>query len=81
MSEHQAKELEELSMTLPGRILYPLMKRNARKVLENIDAVLGVTSEITGYELALAGRNIPSLTMTNSIDVEGYPKSIPSFSR
>jgi glycosyltransferase involved in cell wall biosynthesis len=74
MSEHQAKELEELSMTLPGRILYPVMKRNARKVLENIDAVLGVTSEITGYELALAGRNVPSLTMTNSIDVEGCPK-------
>lgn len=74
ISEHQAKELEELRMTLPGRILYPIIKRNGKKVLQHIDAVLGVTSEITDYELALAGRNIPSLTLTNSINVEGYPQ-------
>jgi glycosyltransferase involved in cell wall biosynthesis len=32
-----------------------------------------VTSEITNHELALIGRDIPSFTLTNSIDVKKYP--------
>jgi len=73
MSEHQSKEIEELRMTFPGRILSPLMKHNGGKVLRHVDAVLGVTSEITNHELALIGRDIPSFTLTNSIDVKQYP--------
>ncbi|HVN72427.1 MAG TPA: glycosyltransferase, partial [Desulfomonilia bacterium] len=77
ISEHQSKEIEELRMTLPGRLLSPIMKHNGRKVLRSVDGVIGVTSEITEYELSLIGRDIPSFTLTNSIDVEQYPLKKP----
>ncbi len=73
VSEHQAKEIEELCISFVGRILSPLVKHMGIKVLRGVDAVLGVTTEITSYELAMAGKNIPSLTLTNSIDVKQYP--------
>lgn len=72
ISEHQAKELEELCMTRAGRFFAPLISWIRTKVMGNVDAVIGVTSEITSYELALIGRTIPSFTLTNSIDVESY---------
>jgi len=73
ISEHQAKEIEELRMTAAGRIAAPIIRRKRDEVLRNVDAVIGVTDEITRYELAVTGRNILSFTMTNSIDVDSYP--------
>lgn len=73
ITEHQAKENDELRMTKAGRILAPLIMNNGRKVLLNVNGVIGVTSEITKYELGLIERTVPSLTLTNSIDVEQYP--------
>jgi len=73
ISEHQTKEIEELRMTLPGYMLSPIIKRNAQRVFQNIDAVIGVTSEIRDYELEIMGRDLPALVLTNSIDVERYP--------
>lgn len=73
ITEHQAKEAEELRVTPAGRALYPVIGHMGKRVLSLVDAVIGVTSEITDYELSLIGRDIPSFTLTNSIDVDLYP--------
>jgi glycosyltransferase involved in cell wall biosynthesis len=73
ISEHQAKEIQELRMTTAGRMAAPIIQRLRDMALRNIDALIGVTEEITRYELACAKRNIPSHTMTNGIDVGSYP--------
>ncbi len=73
ISEHQAKEIEELRMTSAGSMAAPIIQRHRDKVFRNIDAVIGVTEEITRYELACAKLDIPSHTMTNGIDVGSYP--------
>lgn len=82
VSEHQAKELDELRMTSVGGLLSPLIKRIGYRVMQNVDAILGVTSEITAYECDIAGRNISSFTMTNSIDVQRYSlKKLPQLNQ
>lgn len=77
ITEHQAKEIDELRMTAAGRMVAPIIRRRAEKVLRNVDAVMGVTGEISRHELALAGRSIPTYTLTNSIDVDRYPLKSP----
>lgn len=74
ISEHQAKEIEELRMSTAGQMAAPIIQKLRDKVLRNIDAVIGVTEEITHYELACVKRKIPSYTMTNGIDVDSYPR-------
>lgn len=73
ITEHQAKEIEELRTSPAGRLLAPLVAWNRQRVLSHVDAVIGVTSEITGYECGLVSRNIPHFTLTNSIRVDDYP--------
>ncbi len=73
VSEHQSKELEELRMSCIGPIISPLIKHNSLKVLGQVDAIIGVTQEITRYEAALTQRNIPGFTFTNGIHVDQYP--------
>jgi glycosyltransferase involved in cell wall biosynthesis len=73
VSEHQAKEIEELHTSGIGTILSPLLRHHALKVLKQVDAVIGVTQEITQYETSLAGKDILGYTFTNGIHVDKYP--------
>ena len=73
ISEHHGKEIEELHLTFPGWLRLPFQKIRTRKLFKNIDAVIGVTSEIAKYEREKAKREIPYFVLTNGIDVEKYP--------
>ena len=74
ISEHQAKEIEELHlMGFAGLVGLPIEKIKAKSFFENIDAVIGVTSEIAKYEVIRANRNIPYFVLTNGVDVKKYP--------
>lgn len=73
ISEHQAKEIEELHLSFPGLVRLPIEKIKAGKYFKNIDAVIGVTSEIAKYEVGRAKRDIPYFVLTNGIDVKKYP--------
>jgi glycosyltransferase involved in cell wall biosynthesis len=72
ISEHQGKEIEELHLTFPGWVRLPVEKLKAKGFFKNIDAVIGVTSEIAEYEVKRTGRDIPYFVLTNGIDVKNY---------
>ncbi len=73
ITEHQAKEIEELQGSRAGRLLAPLIAWNGNHVLRKVDGIIGVTSEIASYEYNLIRRDIPYFTLTNSIRVQNYP--------
>lgn len=77
VTEHQSKEIEELCATGLGRVVSPLIRMLRDRVFRHIDAVVGVTPEITRYEVDVAGRPLPSFTMANGIDVRAYPLRTP----
>ena len=80
ISEHNTKELEELSNIFNFRMLPVAFERiKARRFFKNVDAVIGVTSEIAKYEIKRARRNIPYFVLTNGIDVNNY--SIKNYSK
>ena len=80
ISEHNTKELEELSNIFDFKILpVAFEKIKARRFFKNVDAVIGVTSEIAKYEIKRAGRNIPYFVLTNGIDVNNY--SIKNYAK
>ena len=72
ISEHQSKEIEELRMGLLHFIFSRFERLKAKKFFRNVDAVVGVTSEIAKYEIERANRKIPYFILTNGIDVEKY---------
>ncbi|MGL5890041.1 MAG: hypothetical protein ACRC3B_09150, partial [Bacteroidia bacterium] len=69
--EHNTKELEELELGFDGirksgwekATNYWLEKYFAAKVIRNAAGIVGVTNEITNYELRRAGKDVPSLTL------------------
>ena len=69
VTEHQAKEIEELSMSGPGRLLAPLIRTQSYLVLRNVDALVGVTREIAAYEQGRRGGNLPVHVHPNGINV------------
>jgi Glycosyl transferases group 1 len=79
--EHNTKELEELELSFDGirksgwekATNYWLEKYFAAKVIRNAAGIVGVTTEITNYELNRAGKKIPALTLGNGIDFNRIP--------
>lgn len=80
ISEHQAKEIEELRMSFFDRVMLPIERIKARKFFKNVDGIVAVTSEIAKHEVARANRDIPYFVLPNGIDVGKYPlKSYVEF--
>lgn len=73
ISEHHGKESEELRLNFSRQLRLPFHIIKTRKLFKNIDAVIGVTSEIAKYEVENSKREIPYFVFTNGIDVEKYP--------
>ena len=79
ITEHQSIEIREKIMTkqwksVIGEIIYG---RNCRKY---IDGFVGVTDEITNYEIRKVNNNIPHITISNGIDVLSLPiRKVPNF--
>ncbi|MGL5890660.1 MAG: hypothetical protein ACRC3B_12280, partial [Bacteroidia bacterium] len=79
--EHNTKELEELELGFDGirksgwekATNYWIEKYFAAKVIRNAAGIVGVTNEITNYELRRAGKDVPSLTLGNGIDFNRIP--------
>jgi len=71
VSEHQTKEMEELALSLAGRIKIPLLRLYEKRIfLRSVDALVGVTTEIAEYERMRLGRTIPIYVHTNGINVK-----------
>ncbi len=75
VTEHQTKEMEELAFSLTGRIKSPLMWCYEKGPFQQVDALVGVTSEIADYERAKLRREVPVYVHTNGIDVAACPLS------
>ena len=74
ISEHQTKEIEEISLNNLGYIVSLFERITQKKYFKNVDAILGVTSEIAKYEVSKENKNIPYLVLTNGININRYPK-------
>jgi hypothetical protein len=73
ISEHNSKELEELSNIFAFSLFPVAYERiKSRRFLKNVDAIIGVTSEIAKYQVKRACRNIPYFVLTNGIDVNRH---------
>jgi hypothetical protein len=74
--EHNTKEVEQLAMNYNGvrrsgwekASVYWQEKYFAPRILRRAAGIVGVTHEITAYELQRAGRTVPSITIANGID-------------
>ncbi|MCU0435155.1 MAG: hypothetical protein MUC87_16985 [Bacteroidia bacterium] len=81
--EHNTKEVEQLAMSYHGvrrsgwekATVYWLEKYFAPRILKRAAGIVGVTQEITHYELQRAGRKIPSITIANGIHTQRCPVS------
>lgn len=79
ITEHQSIEIREKIMTKQwkstiGEIIFG---RNCRKY---IDGFVGVTNEITNYEIKKVNNNIPHITISNGINVSSLPiRKVPNF--
>lgn len=73
ISEHQSKEIEGLYLSFSGWVRLPIERLKSKRFFKNVDAVIGVTSEIAKYEMERANRDIPYFVHTNGIDVKKYP--------
>ena len=73
LSEHQSKEEDELRLNLLDYIILPFEKMKAYQFFKNVDAIVGVTTEIAKYEVKKANKNIPYFVLANGIEVEKYP--------
>lgn len=73
ISEHNTKELEELSNVFHHKTLPVAFERiKARWFFRNVDAVIGVTSEIAKYQVKRANRILPYLVLSNGVDVNKH---------
>jgi glycosyltransferase involved in cell wall biosynthesis len=84
--EHNTKEPEELESNKSVSELSGMMYRDETEygpqVLRAAAGIIGVTPEITRYEIARAGKNIQSWTITNGIDFSGRTlRNEPPFDR
>ncbi len=79
ISEHNTKETDELIANKSGlsRIRTLIESIKANIFFKNIDAIIGVTSEIAEYEIVRAQKKIPSFILTNGVNVDTLP--IKSF--
>lgn len=74
--EHNTKEVEQLAMNYSGvqrsgwekASVFWLEKYFAPRILRRAAGIVGVTHEITNYELQRAKRMLPSITIANGID-------------
>lgn len=73
ISEHQAKEIEEMKTNPIDKLFVPIEFLKAKMFFKNVDGVIGVTKEIAEYELKRAKKNIPYFVLTNGIEVDKYP--------
>jgi hypothetical protein len=73
---HHTKEVDEI---LSGGWTAGTMSRaalesiNGRRILSQVDGVIGVTEEIRRYEIKRARRRLPSRMVSNGIDVRNVP--------
>jgi glycosyltransferase involved in cell wall biosynthesis len=77
VTEHHSKELPEsrtYDTTLPQKLLNLSMEHFlGPRIIRRCRGLIGVTPEITAYELERAGRPMPSCTVTNGIFVDNVP--------
>ncbi len=73
---HHTKEIEEtrsVGESMGVRMRAAMERVQGRRLLERVDGVIGVTDEIRRYEVERARRVMPSVTITNGIDVQMVP--------
>ena len=74
ISEHHSKENKDAYLESYIGSIAPVIERiKASKFFKNVDAVVGVTTEIAKYELKRAKRGMPYFVLTNGIEVKDYP--------
>jgi hypothetical protein len=82
--EHNTKEIEQLAMHYSGwrksgwekTAVFYLEKYFAPSILRRAAGIVGVTNEITQYELNRAGQQIPSITIANGIATSRCKRSL-----
>jgi glycosyltransferase involved in cell wall biosynthesis len=81
--EHNTKEVEQLAMYYNGwrksgwekATVFYIEKYFSSRILRRAAGIVGVTNEITQYELKRAGKEIPSITIANGIDTSRCKRS------
>lgn len=77
---HHAKEVNEQLATSrsAGTLARAAMEYvQGRRIVRNVDGIIGVTDEIRDYQVARAGRgrSVPSRTVANGVDVRAIPRT------
>jgi hypothetical protein len=75
---HHAKEVNEqlVSSRSPGLLARAGLEYvQGQRVVRSVDGIVGVTDEIRDYQVARAGRFVPSRTVANGIDVRAIPNT------
>jgi glycosyltransferase involved in cell wall biosynthesis len=75
VTEHQCKELIEISLSGKG-IIYWSERLFRGAIRKKLSGMVGVTQEITDYQLALAGVSLhrdKGITIGNGVDVQSLP--------
>jgi hypothetical protein len=73
---HHAKEVRQTlaESRSPGMLARAAVEYvQGRRVLRNVDGLVGVTDEIRAYQVARAGRAVPARTIANGVDVRAIP--------
>jgi hypothetical protein len=83
VTEHQTKELDEFKLSTYNTLTYWSEYLFGKLLRKQSDAIIGVTDEITQYEIARAGDpEKPHLTIGNGFAVQSVPvRQAPHYQR